>query len=156
MNTVALQSFWRNFVGNKSQLEGLIVRKNQSFQGKFQVGGSVEIHLLGNLLKKVEKSFQGTLEKAEVRFETNKGRIPSSFIVALGFEKEGKDFIFNNPEYFIRLTHIEDDHSYIWKIEFSTRGYSIPSTAGSLLSRLVSSVKYEMDIKTQHGLMAVV
>ncbi|WP_066298113.1 hypothetical protein [Bacillus sp. FJAT-29937] len=157
MNTVVMQSSWVGLVGKEPEIEGLIVRKNHSFIGQYLIGGRVEIHQLSQTLKAIERDFKGTLLNAVCRFTTTKGEAPTNILKSLGFVKKEDSYEFRKNDFVIRLSQIDDDLFSIWKVELDmSMGFMISASAGHILTRVISLLKYELDIKTQHGLQAVI
>lgn len=152
-----MQSSWIGLVGKDPKVDGLVVRKNHSFLGQHLIGGRVELHLLAQTLKQIEREWKGTLLRTECRFTTTKGDVPVSSLKALGFVKNGDSYEYSKNDYLIRLIHIDDDLFSIWKVELDIHmGFMISASAGHILSRVISLVKYELDIKFQQGLRAVI
>ncbi|MED3554098.1 hypothetical protein [Cytobacillus praedii] len=157
MNTVVIQSNWVGLVGKEPHVDGLKVRKNHSYIGQYLIGGSVEIHLLTQTLKQIERNFKGTLLNAECRFTTTKSEIPTFTLKNLGFVKNGDIYEFRKNDFVIRLSQINDELFSIWKIELDMcMGFMISASAGHVLTRVITLLKYELDIKFKHGLQAVI
>lgn len=156
MNMVGFQSVWSGLVNKEPVLENLNVRENAFIEDQFQIGGKVEIHRLGPVLQEIERHTKGFLQKVECRFETTMGNMPILEIQKLGFNYVNGALIFKNTDFVLSLSTIEDESTTIWKLNLQMIGYSVPNSCGNVLSRLISLVKYEMDIKNQNRYLAVV
>lgn len=156
MNEVVLQSNWIGALRREPVLEGMRVRKNQSFVGQFLVGGQIEIHRIGDELKRIEKETGGSLSKAECRFVTRFGEFSSATMNKLGFIFKDNQFVLTKKDFTIRLSRINNEQNFIWKVEFGISGYMIPDTLGQMLTRLISLVKYEADVKSRPAYLRVV
>jgi hypothetical protein len=156
MNEVTFQSNWVGALRKEYQLEGMRVRQNQSFLGQYLVGGRVEIHQIGMVLKEIEKETKGSLQSAECRFTTRHGDVSTSTLNGLGLVCMNNEFVMKKQDFVLRLNRIEEDYFYIWKVEFELKGYMIPETLGQILTRLISLIKYEADVSPQPAYLKVV
>ncbi|MCP1161416.1 hypothetical protein [Bacillus infantis] len=154
MNTIFLQTHWNG--EGQGEIEGFYKRTNHSFPNKFSIGGEVEIPLIGTSLAKMEREIGGVLKSVECRLTTSRGRVPLSELKKLNFEQvAGNHFILKTDNMIIELDRIDEQEEIIWKFSVFTDRYLFTATAGQMLSRMISIVKYELDIKHTYGIRAV-